>query len=398
MNNKYFAMSIFLMSMLLSNAASAAPVAVGEPGETVVTGKASRYGGPSQFRPTFSIPSLKTAFAVGGYVKADFIYDFDYNQGSSSSPFTLGGKAETDGRFDAQYYESRLNLRSSSETALGDIDTIFEWDFWPSGDLRVRHAYGEWNNLLVGKTWVNAWSSIGSLRQVKMGAIPGGSVGNRQTQIRYTWLKGPNRFSASLEDPIDPAVAPGFAGSAPAMGQPLPTLTGRYEYKRNFFISGILQLLESVDGDESATAYGVVTGAQYALLPGTVLKGTAIWGEGVASYLGGGPSVGPVSMRDAYVDANGDLEPVEVMTTSVGIEHAWNDRWSSVLGFSQVEQDDIPNGGILVDDFKYGMLSLWWDPIPRLAIATELQYGEVLNQDGAERDATRLQTSFIFAF
>lgn len=375
-------------------AANAAPVAVGEPGETVVTGDPSRYGGPSQFRPTFSIPSLKTSFAVGGYVKLDAVYDFDFKQGVTTNPFTLSLKDETDGRFEMFAYQSRLNLRSSTETEIGRINTLFEWDFFPNGELNLRHAYGTVGHWLFGQTWSNAWSSIGSLRSVKYGSPAGSNWSVRQAQVRYvTQMGDEGLFAVSLEDSVDPVIV-GVA----EVGQPLPDFTARYEYGRLLSLAGVVRQLETASGDESATGFGVRLNMQYPLLSSTTLKATGWWGEGIATYVPGGSTAGPRSLRDAYVEADGSLETVQLVGGSIGIEHAWTEEWSSTLGYSFVQQDDIPVGDF-IEDTQYALASLWWEPTPRFAWAVEYQWADVTHQNGGpERNASRIQTSAILQF
>jgi hypothetical protein len=384
---------------LAGGVAHAQAVPAGKPGEHVITGKPSRYGGPSQFRHTFTVPSLKTEFAIGGFVKFDAVYDMDRDLGLAFNTFTLPVAPETDGRLDFFAASSRLNFRTATETDVGVVSTVFEWDFFnartPQAHLfNLRHAYGELDNWLFGQTWTNAWSPIGSVRNFKHGGMPGSTWAQRLPQIRYTMPMGKSLFAVALEDPN--ALTPAVAGvTEPTFESELPNLTARFEYGRSLMIGAIARQIELVEGD-SVTGFGVTVQAQYPVLPTTTLKGVAWYGEGIASYVPGGATAGPASLRDAYV-VGGELEAVPVWSAQVGVEQTWSKNWSSSFGYTRVKQDDVPVGNVL-ETSDYALASLWWVPTPRFAYAVELQWGENTRQDGSSVDASRIQTGAIIQF
>ena len=384
-------------------AAPAAPVDAGKPGETVTTGKPSRYGGPTQFRPTFSVPSLKTEFAIGGFVKFDAVYDMDYNTGGALNPFTLSQARETDGRIDGFVYESRLNFRSGTDTDFGRLDTVFEFDLWPDNEFNLRQAYATVNNWLFGHTWSNAWMTIGSLEDIKYGGVMGSSFGVRHSQVRYTMdLPNKNHFSVSLEEPTEVPIAMQGVASG-SFESKLPVLTARYEMGRRIGISAMVRQLEVTEdaaaaADESVVGYAINLQAAYPILKSTSLRFSGIWGEGFASYIPGGATAGPTSLRDAYVDADGDLEPVELTAIQLGLAHAWNARTRSTIGYARVEQDEVPGAARLTDVAQYGFANVFWSPVPRVDWGIEYQWGDIELHSGEQRDASRIQATAIVQF
>lgn len=384
--------------LCLGGVSQAAPVGAGSAGEQVVTGAPNRYGGPSQFRPSLNIPSAKTSISFGGFAKFDSWYDRDFDQGGSPNPFTLFLRDETDGRFGMTFFESRMNFRSTSDTNIGKIDTVFEFDFWPDGELNLRHAYGQVGNFVIGQTWSNAWSPIGEMRILKYGGMSGATFGTRQTQVRYTIPMGQNSFSVSLEDPA--GVADAIVGTTGTPEHAMPDLTARFQMGRSLIVSGIARRIETREGvgisKMSTTGYAGIVQGQYPILPATALKFTFWAGKGVASYIPGGSTAGPASLRDAYVD-NDSLTAVGLAAGQLGFEQRWNQEWSSNFAYSRVEQDDIPVGD-LAERHELFLANLWWDPVPRFSLGVEYTFAKTTRQGGDERDASRLQTSAIFQF
>ena len=68
-----------------------------------------------------------------------------------------------------------------------------------SGQFRIRHAYGQINNFLVGQTW-SLFSNVSSMPMMVNGDGPTGSVTLRTPQIRYSGYSNREvRWALSLE-------------------------------------------------------------------------------------------------------------------------------------------------------------------------------------------------------
>lgn len=397
---------IFALALMLPVGLSAATISqafdVVPAGEPVVTGEPSRVGPLWNHRSTFNIPGTSTDVAFGGYVKFDGLYDFDADLGEVTEPLNLLNPAnETDGRTSFTGNESRLNFRTHTHTDRGTVTTFVEGHFMPSGSFNLRHAYGEYMGVLAGKSWTNFMHFHGTPRILKLGG-PIGYATSLVNQVRYTHRDGRNAFSVSLEEPAS-LISP---VSGVASETELPHLTARYQYGQTFGISGVVRHFsanEAIAGvDESATGYGVAAQLALPLGDATSFKANATVGSGLGRYLSMAPAA-PVAARtpDAYLDANGSLETVDLRAFGISLEHNWNSDWSSALGTSHVNQDlpdDIAGFQGLADRIQYSYANLIWDVNDRLSTGIEYQYSDIKRTNGNSEDASRIQASVQFHF
>lgn len=90
-----------------------------------------------------------------GYVKLDAIRDDGYKLGKTTGPLKSIGTAlgPEEGSFGTQtLQETRIGFDVSSP----DVFARFEGDFYGvDGTLRLRHAYVQWGNLIIGQNWTN---------------------------------------------------------------------------------------------------------------------------------------------------------------------------------------------------------------------------------------------------
>jgi opacity protein-like surface antigen len=395
-------LALFTTSALLTLASGAQAFDVVEAGKPVVTGEPSRVGPPWNHRSTFNVPGTQTDVAFGGYVKFDATYDTDFDLGGPViDPFNLRNSAnKTDGRAEFSANESRINFRTNTKTNAGPVKTYVEAHFVPNGGLSLRHAYGEWNNILAGQTWTNYMSFVGATRTIRLGD-PSGFAFIRQGQVRYSTKFNEHFLAVSLEDPST-VVADGDAGTA--QGEPgLPDFTVRYEYKRNFALSGIVRQLSTNEEfssiDDEVIGAGVQTMFSIPLGAATSLKGVASYGSGVGDLFGEPANSARRNMPDVYVDGQ-SLETVDVVAYGAHLNHYWNPKWFSSIGASRLDLDlpDDARFSSNIDTLDYAWVNLIWDPTDRVMIGIEYQYIEMAKVSAPTLDASRLQASFRFQF
>ena len=105
---------------------------------------------------SFKIPGTNTSVKIGGYVKADFIYDVDADLGDSFAASAIpadGSDADRkSGNFRSHAKQTRLNFSTWTPTEVGEVKLFIESDFFGQGGnqtfsnsttFRLRHAYGE---------------------------------------------------------------------------------------------------------------------------------------------------------------------------------------------------------------------------------------------------------------
>ena len=128
-----------------------------------------------------------------GYIKADLIYDFGYELGNTTFGLnTLDATSEEGDFFNATARQTRLGFTTTTQTAMGELGTQVEGDFYGTGEtLRLRHATTTLGGLRVGKYWTTFMpisSYPATLDFQGIAAIPFA----RQTQVRYTAEFGGN--------------------------------------------------------------------------------------------------------------------------------------------------------------------------------------------------------------
>lgn len=391
-----------VLSLLCLMTAQTQAFDVVEAGQPVVTGEPSRVGPPWNHRSTFNIPGTNTDVAFGGYVKLDMLYDFDYDLGTSTTPFNLLNPTNrTDGRSQFTAAESRLNFRTHTQTDYGKLTTFFEGHFMPDEKFGLRHAYGELNGFLAGQTWTNFMSFVGTPRTLSLGS-PKGYNFDRNSQIRYTHQLGNSAISVALED-SDTVIARQSDGLATTESQ-LPDLTLRYEYGRFFTLAGLVRELSTnantATTDDSTTGYGAMAMVSLPLAPSTKLNGSVTYGNGIGNYMGNPGNTGHRNAPDVYVNDSGELETIDIKGFGVSLNHNWTPAWFSSIGYSRLDQDlpETASYGNNFDTIDYTFANVIWDVTARLMVGVEYQYVDVENVAGESVDASRLQASAQFQF
>ncbi len=221
------------------------------------------------FPGSFKLPGSDTSVAVHGYVKANFIYDFDENLGDSFADTGITGRhtpqQHQGGNFHFGSRQSRFDIETRTPTDWGQLKTFIEMDFYgstvnnnstvsgggnTSNPLRMRQAYGQLGPVLAGQTFsnFNDLDDEPELLDFNTGQLQSGH--KRQTQLRYTLPVANWTLSFAAENP-NPRIAGGngistsngfatfvanpvTAGTVPTLGNnanDMPDLTGHIEYK-----------------------------------------------------------------------------------------------------------------------------------------------------------------------
>lgn len=238
------------------------------------------------------IPGTNTVIKIGGYVKADAIYDPNQFTGDASNLpnlrlRTLDADATRSNVFTAHAKQTRISLGSETNTEHGRVMAYFEGDFFGnvnnmpntgnafnrsdssslnSYNFRVRHAYGSYcyNNthrLDIGQMWTLFYDPKAVGTTVEFNG-PESTAQIRRPQVRYSLLKPNWRFSFSVESgateylDISPAfvgsTATGLTAGSPSTGPgPFFTPTGSFnpaQYRRtqSSFLGGL-----SGDGNQA---------------------------------------------------------------------------------------------------------------------------------------------------
>ena len=308
-------------------------------------------GAPGDFRLG------NTAVDIYGYVKADFYYDFDFSQGDTAFVNNIGEPVNaTDGEFGATVRQSRLGIRTTTESDIGTLRGQLEFDLFASGgtsELRLRHA-----NVQIGDHWLigQTWTNFMPLGQYPASVEFNGPVGisfARVPQVRYSNSLGDGfDYSLSLEE--------NTAASSD------PVATAAFQYSNDLFtarIAGLTGTIESggVDVDQTGvTLSGSITPWQGGLFQATYVDGEAL-----------GPLL--IGLGDAVV--GGQANDVEGYT--IEFRQDIGDKWNVGFGYGR-EDYDLPTstGTLSFTELETLHVNAFFSPTDNLTLSAEYIFGE----------------------
>src|SRR4051794_4679483 len=252
----------------------------------------------------------KPTFEVYGFAMMDIGHDFKQIDPSwfdtmrvtklPSFPKQFG---ENNNTF-AGVRQSRLGVRSSTPTALGDLKTTFEFELFGTGvdagqtTFRLRHAYGELGAFGAGQTWSPFMDPDVFPNSLEYWG-PTGMVFFRNVQVRWMPVRGKGNLTLALE-------RPGASGDAGVYSSrvelqnikprfPLPDLSGAYKYSRNWGYvraAGIVRLIkwddvlqDQFDVSDGATGWGLNFSSNVKAGKRDTVRLQIAFGDGIENYM-----------------------------------------------------------------------------------------------------------------
>lgn len=219
------------------------------------------------------VPGTNTIIKIGGYVKADGIYDANQFTGDSSNLPNLRLKgldsdANRTNVFTAHAKQTRISLGTETNTPHGQVLAYIEGDFFGTStegttgnfsrsdnsglnsyNFRIRHAYGSYcfnedHRIDVGQMWTLFYDPRSGGTTVEFNG-PETTAQIRRPQIRYTKGYGNWKFAASLEsgatEYLD--ISPAFVGTtAQGLNAGSPSTSynfSQYRRAQSSFLGGI---------------------------------------------------------------------------------------------------------------------------------------------------------------
>ena len=324
-----------------------------------------------------------------------------------------------DGDTFASVRQTRFGVRTSSPTKLGELKTQFEFELFGTGvdagqtTFRLRHAYGELGAVGAGQYW-SPFMDIDVFPNSLEYWGPTGMVFFRNVQVRWMPIKGDTRLTLAIERPgasADQGVYADRIELENIKGRfPLPDFSGEYRIGRPWGyveIAGILRYIawDDVLDDEfdlsgDATGWGVNLSSNLKAGPRTTIRLQVMYGEGVENYMNDAPvDIGIVNnFSNPRTPILGKALPIVGVVAF--LDHNWNDRWSSAIGYSRTDIDNTE--AQLPEAYKtgqYALGNLLFTPVPNMMVGGELQWGRRENfSDGFQYDGFKIQFSFKYNF
>jgi len=315
--------------------------------------------------------------------------------------------------------QSRLGIKGTVPTALGDLKTTFEFELFGTGvdagqtTFRLRHAYGELGKFGAGQT--NSPFMDGDVfpNSIEYWG-PAGMVFFRNLQVRYMPIQGDTRLTIALERPGASADQGVYAGRIELQDvKPrfrYPDLSAEYRMGQKWGyveLAGIVRRIEWVDqGTDAfdlsgnATGWGLNLSSNVNIGKKDVVRLQGVYGEGIENYMNDAPAdVGVASnSNDLVSPVKGEALPVTGVVAF--LDHTWNGKFSTAVGYSMV---DISNSDRSTpEQFKrgqYALGNLLYSPVSGVTTGVELQWGNrENNSDGFKTDIFKIQFSFKYAF
>jgi hypothetical protein len=297
-------------------------------------------------------------------------------------------------------------------TKAGPLRAFVEGDFAGSDSgngsnsttdlFRLRHAFGQYNALLIGKTWSTFMDAEARPEDLDFEGI-NGQILVRQPQIRYfpefaeDW-----NLLASLEDPN-----PQVAGGQGLSRMPDFVISVRRAWFEKWHVKSALlyRRIEAtcncLDNPSDKVAGWALSVSGRAAIKWwderDSLQFQVNYGSGYGRYVN---DLGTLGDSDAVFDpTTGHLHALTVSSFYVALQKWWAESLRSNFNFSFVKVDNFdfqPTDAYKKTERFSG--NIIWSPTPRVDVGAELLFGRRQNRDNQSGNATQLQLSATYRY
>jgi len=364
-----------------------------------------------KYKGFFRLPGTQTILKIGGYFKTDFIYDLkpagntdSFIPSSIPIPTAVGVNNAT-----VSVRPTRMNLDFRVPTAqFGDIRFYVEGDLFGTNATtpRLRHAYAQGRNLLIGQTFSNFMDPDAFPDTLDFQG-PNGMVSIRNPQLRYGIALSPSTtLYISLEKPSSDVIfkTPQFS-SQPNAPSPDGAIRLRQEFERGHFqVAAMFRSIAAfvtttpIAKTDSVFGWGVNASTGIELFGKDNVIFAVAAGHGISRYLQDTSGLG--------IDAEPNSSTSLKATPAVGVEAAYQHYWLKKLRSSAIySYGAVNNTSLLVlkvpgtyNHATYTGGNLIWNPYGSFNVGAEFLYGWAMEQSGLKANAPRIQFSAKYSF
>jgi len=360
-----------------------------------------------RFPNYFRLPGTKTFMRIGGYAKSDLT--FDPSPAGDQERFIpatipIPEPAAHPSTSTISVRPSRVNVDFLVPTEKRTLRFFVEVDFFGSNATtpRLRHAYAQGRNILVGQTFSNFMDPDAGPDTLDFQG-PNSQISIRNPQVRYTWkIEKSNSFSISVEKPTSDVAfsTPEFAAQT---NSPSPDGTVQFRHEMTSGHVQLSALMRNIsaflpDGrSDSVFGWGFNLAGLQKIFGKDALVYQGAYGNGIQRYMNDTSGLG----IDAQVISAQEprLEAVPLIGTYGGYQHYWFSklRSSVVYGFAQAQTTPAEKASAYHRS-EYGAANLIWSPISSLNFGAEFLYGNRVNKDNSTGNARRIQLSAKYNF
>jgi len=359
----------------------------------------------NSFPGSLPIPGTSAAMRLGGFVKMNIVESFDPIGSTDRFIVSTIPVPQTSGATNSSLTvsQSRLNLELRDVTQNSPMRAFIEGDFaGPGNSFRLRHAFGQYEDLLIGKTWSTFMDAEARPEDLDFEGI-NGQILIRQPQIRYfPKIAKDWNLLVALEDPN-----PEISGGEGKSRIPDFVLSVRRTWFNKWHIKSALlyRKIEAVcdclnDPADDVTGWAFSFSGRSAIKwwdERDSLQFQLNYGSGYGRYVN---DLGELSNSDAIFDpATGKLHALTVTAFYVAMQKWWAKSIRSNFNYSYVEVDNFdfqPTDAYHRTERFSG--NIIWSPTPRVDVGAELLYGKRQNRDDQSADAYQLQLSATYRY
>jgi hypothetical protein len=358
----------------------------------------------------FQLPGTQTILKIGGYFKSDFIYDMKpAGNGDSFIPssFPIPQPIEVNNTT-VSIRPTRLSLDFRVPYAqVGEVRFYLEGDFFGTNSTspRLRHAYAQARNLLIGQTFTNFMDPDAFPDGLDFQG-PNGMVSIRNPQFRYAFaLSSHTTLHISVEKPSSDVIfKTAQFTSQPAAPAPDGAIRLREEFERGHF--QIAALFRSIGAfvttaptqkTDSVFGWGINTSLGLKTIGRDNLIFAVAAGRGISRYIQDTSGLGIDAEPESGVTTH------LVATPAVGVEASYQHYWtkrvrsSLIYSYAGVNNTDLA-APTTYNHGTYTGTNLIWNPGGSLNVGAEFLYGWTVEQNGQKANAPRIQFSAKYSF
>jgi hypothetical protein len=316
--------------------------------------------------------------------------------------------------------QSRLGVKSSTPTSLGDLKTIFEFELFGTGvdsgqtTFRLRHAWGEIGQFGAGQYWSPFTDPDAFPNSLEYWG-PTGLAWFRNVQFRWTPLQtDKNSFMVALERPGASGDAGVYADRIELQSVqprfPVPDVSAAWRSNVSWGYVRAAGQLRAIKWDDllddkfdlsgSATGWGVNLSSNVNAGKNDVLRLAFVFGEGIQNAMNDSPI--DVGIQNNLSDPVRPVvgKPIPIVAYSAFLDHKWNDKFTSAVGYSRQDNDNTDaQAPSAFKTGQYALGNILYSPVPNAMFGGEFQWGRRENfSDGFHSDGVKLQFSFKYNF
>lgn len=352
--------------------------------------------------PKASVLKSDMSFNLYGYIRADASYQMKGASTMYNAINTVPLQHSNEAQQQADQFRTTVNvtrLGMDFKVPIDDqnLSAKLELDFFGGAtrdQFRIRHAYLNYGDWLVGQTWSNFIAPEYLPETIDAATYVGGAL-QRTPLVKYTrHLSDHTSFAFSAEDPKYTATSdPEYKTSGPA-------LVGRlnHAFNQGAKLSARTFMAQKKTYADDALAWGIGIGGTYLLTERTQFKADYYHVKGDGRFI--------LWTNSAYaLDDQHNMHLNEFDVFSLGLTHQFTTKLRSTIGYGYMRAEDSNEFAQLQHNNSNQNKSLWqgwvnamYSPITPISFGVEYVYGERETFNAIKGQDNRFNLTAIYQF